>query len=77
MNEYISASFWGFADVVKSLVESGCGVNYQNEGTLWTPLHAATLQEHGKVWVCVRACIHMHMCVPVLLQCYDDSSHIY
>ena len=24
-------------------------VNAQNKETLWTPLHAATFQEHGKV----------------------------
>ena len=24
-------------------------VNAQNKDTLWTPLHAATFQEHGKV----------------------------
>ena len=23
--------------------------NYRNKGTLWTPLHAATFQEHGPV----------------------------
>ncbi|XP_071957370.1 rabankyrin-5-like [Antedon mediterranea] len=43
------ASFWGFHDVVKSLIDSGAEINYQNKGTLWTPLHAATFQEHGKV----------------------------
>ncbi|XP_033104104.1 serine/threonine-protein phosphatase 6 regulatory ankyrin repeat subunit B-like [Anneissia japonica] len=43
------ASFWGFHDVVKSLIDSGADVNKQNNGTLWTPLHAATFQEHGKV----------------------------
>ena len=44
-----TAAFWGFADVVKALLDSGCNVNHQNEGSLWTPLHAATFQEHGKV----------------------------
>jgi len=43
------ASFWGFFDVVKSLVEQGADVNHQNRNTLWTPLHAATFQEHGKI----------------------------
>ena len=45
------ASFWGFPDVVKSLLDGGVDVNQQNKGTLWTPLHAATFQEHGKVSV--------------------------
>lgn len=43
------ASFWGFYDVVKSLVEGGAEINVQNSGTLWTPLHAAAFQEHGKI----------------------------
>lgn len=44
-----AAAFWGFADIIKTLLDSGCNVNHQNEGSLWTPLHAATFQEHGKV----------------------------
>lgn len=24
-------------------------INFQNKGTLWTPLHAAAFQEHGPV----------------------------
>lgn len=28
---------------------SEVNVNAQNRGTLWTPLHAATFQEHGPV----------------------------
>lgn len=44
-----AAAFWGFANVTKTLLDSGCNVNHQNEGSLWTPLHAATFQEHGKV----------------------------
>ena len=43
------ASFWGFVDVVKTLVDAGADLNYQNEKTRWTPLHAATFQEHGRV----------------------------
>ncbi|CAI8023151.1 Ankyrin repeat domain-containing protein 50, partial [Geodia barretti] len=43
------ASFWGFPDVVGSLLDRGVNVNHANPGTLWTPLHAATFQEHGKV----------------------------
>ena len=45
------AAFWGFYDVVKNLVEDGADVNTQNSGSLWTPLHAATFQEHGKVHI--------------------------
>ncbi|KAJ7365212.1 hypothetical protein OS493_007864 [Desmophyllum pertusum] len=43
------ACFWGFHDVVKTLLDKGADVNAQNKGTLWTPLHAATFQEHGKI----------------------------
>ncbi|CAB3983449.1 oxysterol-binding -related 1-like, partial [Paramuricea clavata] len=42
------AAFWGFYDVVRTLVDGGADVNTQNAGSLWTPLHAATFQEHGK-----------------------------
>ena len=45
-----AAVFWGIVDVIKALLDSGCNVNHQNEGSLWTPLHAATFQEHGKVY---------------------------
>ncbi|PFX30451.1 protein phosphatase 1 regulatory subunit 16A-like [Stylophora pistillata] len=43
------ACFWGFYDVVKGLLDKGADVNAQNKDTLWTPLHAATFQEHGKI----------------------------
>ncbi|XP_033639972.1 inversin-like [Asterias rubens] len=43
------ASFWGFYDVVKALIVAGADVNYQNKDTLWTSLHAAAFQEHGRV----------------------------
>jgi len=43
------ACFWGFYDVVKTLLDKGADVNAQNKVTLWTPLHAATFQEHGKI----------------------------
>lgn len=43
------ACFWGFYDVVRSLLDKGADVNAQNKETLWTPLHAATFQEHGKI----------------------------
>ncbi|XP_038044361.1 26S proteasome non-ATPase regulatory subunit 10-like [Patiria miniata] len=43
------AAFWGFHDVIKTLIQAGADVNYQNKDTLWTPLHAAAFQEHGKI----------------------------
>ncbi|XP_020627599.1 ankyrin repeat and SOCS box protein 3-like [Orbicella faveolata] len=43
------ACFWGFHDVVKTLLDKGADINAQNKDTLWTPLHAATFQEHGKI----------------------------
>lgn len=45
------ASFWGFSDMVTALLEKGADINHSNAGTLWTPLHAATFQEHGKVYI--------------------------
>ena len=45
-----AACLWGNAPVVKYLLETGkARVNAVNDGTLWTPLHAAAFQEHGKV----------------------------
>lgn len=46
----LAASFWGFSDMVNTLLEKGADVNHSNADTLWTPLHAATFQEHGKVY---------------------------
>ncbi|EDO44153.1 predicted protein [Nematostella vectensis] len=43
------ACFWGFVDVVKSLLDGGADVNAQNKNSGWTPLHAASFQEHGKI----------------------------
>ncbi|XP_041367150.1 ankyrin repeat domain-containing protein 39-like [Gigantopelta aegis] len=43
------ASFWGIKDVVRQLLANGADPNKQNRGTQWTPLHAATFQEHGPV----------------------------
>ncbi|XP_078321625.1 uncharacterized protein LOC111111657 isoform X1 [Crassostrea virginica] len=45
---YISC-FWGMKDIVQQLLSRGVDVNFQNKGTHWTPLHAATFQEHGPV----------------------------
>jgi len=49
------ACFWGFRDIVKALLDLASkkginlNVNAPNRGTLWTPLHAATFQEHGPI----------------------------
>ncbi|XP_041351655.1 serine/threonine-protein kinase TNNI3K-like [Gigantopelta aegis] len=43
------AAFWGYADVVQILLENGANFNSQNKNTLWTPLHCAAFQGHGKV----------------------------
>ncbi|XP_057293944.1 ankyrin repeat and SOCS box protein 11-like isoform X3 [Hydractinia symbiolongicarpus] len=43
------ACFWGFHEVVKTLIERGADVNHKNADTLWTPLHAAAFQENGKI----------------------------
>lgn len=58
--------------MVSSLLESGTEVNHQNKVTLWTPLHAATFQEHGKVcrtdtdfnrykWYCIMNFHHLYV----------------
>ena len=56
---FLAAAFWGFENVIETLLDSGCNVNHQNEGSLWTPLHAATFQEHVKVMVRIPGCIFM------------------
>ncbi|KAL5010411.1 hypothetical protein ScPMuIL_012716 [Solemya velum] len=43
------AAFWGYADIVQSLLEAGADVNAANSGSMWTPLHCAAFQDHGKV----------------------------
>ncbi|KAL8592773.1 hypothetical protein ACOMHN_045927 [Nucella lapillus] len=43
------AAFWGYADIVKFLLEHGADINLSNRGTQWTPLHCASFQGHGKV----------------------------
>jgi len=43
------AALWGNDKMVECLVSNGAKVNVRNRGTEWTPLHAATFQEHGKV----------------------------
>ncbi|RUS73029.1 hypothetical protein EGW08_019215 [Elysia chlorotica] len=49
MSQLYFASFWGKKDTVGEILEAGTNPNLQNERTLWTPLHAATFQEHGPV----------------------------
>ncbi|KAH9503707.1 Dauer abnormal formation protein 25 [Bulinus truncatus] len=43
------ASFWGYDSIVQLLIQYGADVNNFNKGTLWTPLHCAAFQGHGKV----------------------------
>ncbi|KAJ8313636.1 hypothetical protein KUTeg_008197 [Tegillarca granosa] len=43
------ACFWGIKEIVQQLLNRQVNPNCQNKGTLWTPLHAATFQEHGPV----------------------------
>ncbi|KAK3082997.1 hypothetical protein FSP39_011184 [Pinctada imbricata] len=43
------AAFWGYADIVSCLIENRADVNACNKGTLWTALHCAAFQGHGKV----------------------------
>ncbi|XP_069111124.1 osteoclast-stimulating factor 1-like isoform X1 [Argopecten irradians] len=43
------ACFWGIKDIVMALLAKGCDPNSQNKGSLWTPLHAASFQEHGPI----------------------------
>ena len=45
--------------MVTSLLDGGADVNHCNRGTLWTPLHAATFQEHGKVLYPEFYCVYI------------------
>lgn len=47
------AAFWGYADIVKVLLEAGANVNVANRGTGWTAAHCAAFQGHGKVMLCL------------------------
>ncbi|EGZ29963.1 hypothetical protein PHYSODRAFT_474392, partial [Phytophthora sojae] len=44
-----AAALWGNDTMVTYLLDKGADVGARNEGTGWTPLHAAAFQEHGKV----------------------------
>merc|ERR1711871_1849531 len=43
----LAGIIWGHPEVVKVLLKCGADVNAKSEGTHWTPLHAAALQEHA------------------------------
>ncbi|XP_070189832.1 ankyrin repeat-containing protein DDB_G0279043-like [Littorina saxatilis] len=49
MSPLAIASFWGYANIVKVLLEHGANISLGNKGTQWTPLHCAAFQGHGKV----------------------------
>ncbi|CAH1800241.1 unnamed protein product, partial [Owenia fusiformis] len=49
MSPLAIAAFWGYAEIAQVLLEDGADVNATNGGTLWTPLHCAAFQGHGKV----------------------------
>lgn len=44
-----TAAFWGYADIVKLLLENNVDINGTNRTTGWTALHCAAFQGHGKV----------------------------
>ncbi|CAH1250098.1 CDKN2A [Branchiostoma lanceolatum] len=43
------AAFWGYSDIVELLLKNGAEINACNSGTMWTALHCAAFQGHGKV----------------------------
>ncbi|XP_062510311.1 ankyrin repeat and SOCS box protein 3-like [Corticium candelabrum] len=43
------AAFWGHEKICKLLLEKGADINGVNMTTLWTALHCAAFQGHGKV----------------------------
>ncbi|XP_033740559.1 protein phosphatase 1 regulatory subunit 16A-like [Pecten maximus] len=43
------AAFWGYAEIVEVLLECRADINTCNNNTLWTALHCAAFQGHGKV----------------------------
>lgn len=43
------AAFWDSSDIVKLLMKHNADVNVRNNGTLWTPMHCAAFQGHGRV----------------------------
>lgn len=44
-----AASLWGSDKIVGYLLDKGADIDARNTATNWSPLHAATFQEHGKV----------------------------
>ena len=43
------ASIWGNDDIVAYLLGQGADPNKANQHTGWTPMHAASFQEHGPI----------------------------
>ena len=56
----VHCSLW-WPQVYVCAARWSAGINAQNEGTGWTPLHAATFQEHGKVGG--RCCGRVWQCI--------------
>jgi hypothetical protein len=44
-----AAALWGNDELVAVLLKGSADINVRNDGTKWTALHAAAIQEHGKV----------------------------
>lgn len=48
--QFYMAVFWGLSDIVRNLIVlDTIDINYQNQKTLWTALHAACFQEHEEI----------------------------
>eukprot|EP00736_Rhodelphis_marinus_P007425 Rmarinus@m.6453 len=45
----VTAVTWGYDAIFDLLMQHGADVNATCDGTLWAPLHAAAMQERGKM----------------------------